>query len=228
MKNRKKILVSFSGGLDSTYLVYDNLKKGYHVNGLYSTIENNPNKVLVETTQICKMSKLFKKEFDHHFDLRYGVTIQINKHNHLTLNQTPVWLISLLYAYDGEDEIHVGAVMNDDMLSHLDDIQKIWNSYRWLSPKLPPLKFPLRKIHKRDIVRNLPEQYRELVTYCESPRIIEKEPDLVYGKCGYCHACLRYDYDQNVIRMPYGQLEPKDLSKTHTELLTPVPYENRI
>jgi len=142
--DNKNILVAFSGGLDSTYLVYDNLKKGHNVTGLYIEIKNNDNKVLVEKYQIEKISELFYKEFPTLFSLDMGSEIFVPRAGDLSFKQIGIWLLGLLYHGSSRyDEIHIGAVMNDDMISFIDDIQKIWESYTWLNDKNhPPLLFP--------------------------------------------------------------------------------------
>ena len=56
----KDILVLASGGLDSTYLIYDNLKKGNNVTALYVTVENNPTKNKSELMALELIRKYFQ------------------------------------------------------------------------------------------------------------------------------------------------------------------------
>lgn len=207
----KKILVSFSGGFDSTFLVYDNLKKGHEVTGVYTTIENNIEKVKVEKNQIKKLENLFKEEFPNKFNLEIGMSINAQSGNDIMFKQILIWLISLLYNRSSHyDEVQIGAVMNDDMISFIDDIKKTWNSFKFLNPKHPILTFPLIKKSKYDISISLPKKYKDLVVYCESP-IIQNEDTInfQFKNCELCHSCKRYKYDVDLwgIDDGYGQIQ---------------------
>ena len=59
----KKIAISFSGGLDSTYLMWKNLKDGHEVHPFYVEVGNNVNKRDVELCVIKLMLEDFKKDF---------------------------------------------------------------------------------------------------------------------------------------------------------------------
>jgi len=61
----KKILIPFSGGLDSTYLVYKNLKEGNFVIPVYiEIIDAVQNKIIIEKQQAKKIAKKLKKRFN--------------------------------------------------------------------------------------------------------------------------------------------------------------------
>lgn len=214
MNKEKNLLISFSGGLDSTYLVYSNLKKGHYVTGLYTTIENNRNKVQVEKHQIEKITELFNQEFPGKFTLHYGIAIDVPYSGDILFKQIVIWLISLLYHNPRYDEVQIGAVMNDDMLSYLDEIKKIWGSFAFLNEKHPPLTFPLTKISKLHIAEALPRNYKDLVVYCENPTIIEpitnKNKELKFENCNHCHSCKRYKFDSDYLGIDYGQINHKN------------------
>ena len=213
MNKPKHILVSFSGGIDSTYLVYKNLKKGYRVTGLYTTIQNNDNKVMVEKFQVEKLTRLFNKEFDNQFDLRMGMSVYAQCGSNLIFKQITIWLVSLLYEGDKYDEIHIGAVMNDDMISYVDDIKKMWKAMLFLKDQeeIAPLLFPITKMTKWQIVEALPQQYKELVTYCENPTIVksaeDNNGDLQFANCKECNACKRYAYNKDMFNVEYGLIQ---------------------
>ena len=57
----KKNLVLWSGGLDSTHLVYDNLSNGNKVSALYIELTNNDTKVKLEKAALKKMTKILQK-----------------------------------------------------------------------------------------------------------------------------------------------------------------------
>jgi hypothetical protein len=87
----------------------------------------------------------------------------------------------------------MGYVMNDDAISYIDDIKRVYNSYKSLSDSLVPIKFPLKKFKKEMIIDELPEKYSELTITCEEPRIKGNgnAEILDYDACGYCPACKR-------------------------------------
>jgi len=57
----KKVAVLFSGGLDSTYLVWKNLNEGNIVYPIYIEIENNITKTILEKNRIELLYKEFYK-----------------------------------------------------------------------------------------------------------------------------------------------------------------------
>ena len=214
MKKDKHILVSFSGGLDSTYLVYKNLKKGNKVTGLYTSIQNNEYKTIVEKHQTEKLEELFKKEFPDRFFLEQGIDIMVHGYCDLHLNQIMIWLMSTLYHGSRYDEVHIGAVMNDDLISYIDDVKKTWKSFKFLSDNLPKLRFPLTKLPKYEIIKKLPPEYKELVVYCENPGILKpikgRNKKLVFENCGSCVPCKRYEGEELALLEPAPEIELED------------------
>ena len=57
----KRVGVLFSGGLDSTYLVWKNLKEGNTVVPIYLEIANNEDKSKLEKNRIELLRKVFNK-----------------------------------------------------------------------------------------------------------------------------------------------------------------------
>lgn len=193
---RKKIGVLFSGGLDSTYLVWDNLERGNEVFSFYFEIKNNVDKSILEKNRISLLHKKFHEEFtDLIHPPKYIMTLEVTDVNtNLHLLQVPIWVLGLLFSQiKGLDEIQIGYVMNDDAISYMDDIKRVYNSYKPLSDSLIPIKFPLKKYKKEMIVNELPEKYRDLTITCEEPKI-KGDHDaniLEYDACGRCPACKR-------------------------------------
>ena len=192
----KKIGVLFSSGLDSTYLVWNNLKKGNEVYPIYFEIKNNQDKPILEKNRVSVLHTKFFEEFKNLIHPpKYVISVDVMDINtRLHLVQAPIWILGLLFSQiENIDEIQIGYVMNDDAISYIDDIKKAYNSYKTLSDNLIPISFPLRKTKKEEIVENLPEKYRELTITCEEPRI-KGNPNaeiLEYHACGYCVACKR-------------------------------------
>jgi len=196
MEKNKKVVVLFSGGLDSTYLVWDNLKKGNVVIPVYFTITNNGDKPQLERNRI---KLLYKKFHETYGDLIkepenvMGVEIT-NLGSGLHFHQVPVWILGLQFCQISYlNEIQIGYIMNDDVISYINDIKKIYNSYKGILDKQIPLKFPLLKIKKELIFKELPKKYRDLTVTCENPKIIGNENATIlnYEPCGNCPACVK-------------------------------------
>lgn len=198
----KKVAVLFSGGLDSTYLVWKNLKEGNMVFPIYVEIENNENKTILEKNRIELIWKELKKEFNESTDIWSGgnlrsihYAIKVGVHANegsLYFKQMPIWLFSVVFLQGmNVDEVQIGYVSNDDAISYLDDIQNIYKSYQAISEPMKPLVFPLTKKKKFDMASELPEQYRKLVVTCENPRIISKPNAefIEYEPCCECVPC---------------------------------------
>lgn len=215
---QKQVGVLFSGGLDSTYLIYKNLKEGNYVRPYYIEIENNENKVILEKNRTKLLIEEFKKEFPNQIsNMCYGMEIHVDQCCGLRYTQMPIWMLGLLFFQEESiDEFHIGYVCGDDMISYLDDIKKIHKSYDIFTNSKTKLKFPLSKTHKMEMYDGLPKKYLSLTVTCENPKIKDKpktfveigdkisyneyysEKDLIsddriidYEPCGCCDPCKK-------------------------------------
>ena len=109
-------MILFSGGLDSTYLMWKNLKDGNRVHPVYLEIGNNTNKVTVEKQQIKLLAAEFEKEFDKHLRIEYPTMFELNGFNYnVSFTQPLIWSLCMAFAVErGIDEIQMGYVMGDD------------------------------------------------------------------------------------------------------------------
>ena len=196
----KRIGVLFSSGLDSTYLVYKNLKEGNIVSPIYIEIENNQHKSIIEKNRIELLYNEFSEEFNGNefYDRKIKPIKYVMKTNvgasedSIHLKQVPVWIIGLLFSQGLDvDEIQIGYVCGDDSTSYIEDMKEIYYSYERISEKLKPISFPLIKQKKWQIIRELPEKYHKYIYSCESPNLIGKESDefVEYEACCSCVAC---------------------------------------
>lgn len=193
-------MILFSGGLDSTYLVYKNLREGNIVYPIYLEILNNEDKVLIEKNQIKLLYNIFSNEYSNirpiTFPMKFGA---YNSFHELGLTQAPVWIFGMIYSglLSNVDEIHVGYVMNDDAISFINDFKRIYMSFKGLlNVEMPPLQFPLFKTKKIEIFANLPEKYKELTITCEHPILNNKGDKLTFNPCGHCDTCTRQKNDK--------------------------------
>ena len=201
----KNVAVLFSGGIDSTYLVWKNLKDGNHVTPYYIEITNNEKKTILEKNRINHLIREFKNEFgyDKIKDICVGLEITINKFDGFKYVQMPIWLLGIQYFQDNYiDEFQIGYVCGDDMISYIDDIKNIIKSYNPIKFKETIIEFPIIKTHKRDIYSELPKKYLDLTITCENPQISDEDyfeytDDKFYSKvlpykpCGDCDPCKK-------------------------------------
>jgi len=191
----KRVLVLFSGGLDSTYLIWKNLKDGNIVTPVYIEIKNNETKSILEKNRIELLYKEFKKEFKESIlrDIIYAVNVSVSAYeDSLYFKQVPIWLFGMMFLQSTNvDEIQIGYVSNDDAISYLSDIQKIYKSYQVICEPMKPLKFPLTKMKKYQMAKELPEQYLKLIISCENAKIIgSKDAEFIeYEPCCECVPC---------------------------------------
>jgi len=192
----KNIAVLFSGGLDSTYLVWKNLQEGNIVTPVYIDVKNNVNKVKLEEYYSEKLMNLFNDEFgDKIKPLKTIMSIDLFEYgDFLQFKQVPIWIFGLLWINDRTyDEIQVGYIAGDDAVGFVDDIEHIYYSFNKIMSEQLPLKFPLMKIQKYDIIRWLPKKYIKLTYSCENPIDVEELEDgsFDYKLCGNCPACKK-------------------------------------
>jgi 7-cyano-7-deazaguanine synthase in queuosine biosynthesis len=174
----KKIAVLFSGGLDSTFLIYKNLKEGNIVQPYYVTVENNYAKVKAEKRAIIDLYLLFKQDYGNKIEEPIEIIkAELKLPDGLLLVQPTIWFFAIQYMNE-HDEIHMGYVLNDDAISYLDDFKKYYKSMDFLfykDYKRPLLKFPLIKHMKEEIVKELPEKYFKHTFTCENPSLSDEK-----------------------------------------------------
>ncbi len=197
----KKVAVLFSGGLDSTYLVWKNLKDGNEVTPIYIEIENNKTKTILEKNRIELLWKRFSIEFNDENDylkrplngIQYAVSVGVKANeNSLYFTQMPIWIFALTFCQSMDvDEIQIGYVMNDDAISYLEDIQNMYKAYQPICEPMKPLTFPSSKRKKYQMAKELPRQYLELIFSCEMATIIGPEDAEIiqYEPCCECVPC---------------------------------------
>lgn len=225
----KKVAILFSGGLDSTYLVWKNLKDGNEVYPIYVEIENNINKSILEKNRTKLLFNEFSNEFnnDEHegfiYDVQYAITVGVNAHeDSLHFKQIPIWIFSLMFIQSfNVDEIQIGYVSGDDAIPFINDIQKIYKSYQSICDKLKPLKFPITKMSKWMMADDLPSQYLDLIISCENTIIIgDEDAEIIeYEPCGKCGACKTIIIS-NYYGLPnFPEIYKKSLIKLYSEEL---------
>jgi hypothetical protein len=239
-KNKRVVGVLFSGGLDSTYLVWKNLKDGNIVQPIYIEIENNGNKTKLEKNRIELLFNEFSEEFslDLIKSIKYPLIVSVNGgFNSMLLKQVPIWIMGLLtsqnnsHHYNDITELQISYVSGDDAMSYLSEINSIYKAYNKMSAHpLVPLKFPMSKTSKYEITNELPQNYLDLIVSCEEPKNLNDKSEIYdYDPCGYCAACkkiINYEgfgdglskkYRKIVVDNAFKVLRNSDSEKWETE-----------
>ncbi len=195
----KHIGVLYTSGLDSTFLVYKNLKEGNVVQPFYVRLSNNDTKTKAELYNIDKQIELFREAYGESIkSIRTIMKLNIDEFSYTTaLVQAPMWVYALQFVQNCDiDEFQIGYVMNDCAISYLDEIKILYRTFHGLAmmgSKQVPLAFPLTKYSKVDILTDLPGKYRRYLWSCEMPRVIGEDDHIEYHPCGgTCHPCTKY------------------------------------
>ena len=180
--------------MDSSYLIEKTLNENPNINVIsgYIKICNNKAKVECELKAINKMEVIFRKKYRNRFDhLGTLASVDVNRYpGEVCLKQVPIWLFGLFMTCPRQvDSVQLSYVMNDDAISYLNDIKKVWNTMKHIAyGEHPPIKFPLIKIQKQEIYSSLSDEIRQHVWWCETP--YKKDSDGNFLPCGECVPCL--------------------------------------
>jgi len=202
-----KYLVPWSGGLDSTCLISNLLSKGHTVDALYTNINDDAQ----DKRQLNAVQTMCKEYF-----FRYNLALKIypiaglalnpvGANSRIALQQVPAHIFNILKYIDDHDYVALAYVMNDDAISFLNDIKKIYYSYQGISNKsLPRMLFPFSKYNKRMVFDMLPTELEQHITWCES---IHRD------RCGVCPSCKRME---SVYSMPKPEAPDSQISLNET------------
>lgn len=196
------LLVAWSGGLDSTYLIWKAIQLGIKVDAAYFELVNNATKVKREQMAIGALLPYFNQNPNFKF---LGTTVKFeigNDHEVVGsyLQQVPIWLSSIVYSYNEKhNKIALGYVTGDDDISYLPEIQGIYAavSKMFRTDKIPELVIPLRKISKWVELQELPHDIINSVTFCEE--VLADGED----NCGKCAPCRWWKYLEEAQQVPW-------------------------
>ena len=181
-------IVLWSGGLDSTYLVWYLLEHGYQVSTRYVEIQNNADKVKQELKARENILPLFRSYKNYRYD---SIALSYNEEriteSSMCFKQLPLFVFACA-SLSHSDAILISYVLNDDAISYISEFKKIYNSFMLLSKdsfKIAKLHFPLITEQKERFINELPIEILKHVTWCENP----KEDGTI---CNDCAPCKRY------------------------------------
>ena len=216
------VVIAFSGEVDSTLLLVQNLEKGNHVFPVFVDLyPNSKNRYEKEFAE--KLIKVLQKRYPNNLSYLRVVDHHVNSYYHsFRLSQPVVWTFSLAIfcaSFNQDiDEVQIGYISNDCAISYLEEIQNLWDCiYKFIQPTLqkPKLSFPLTKITKEEIYIEIQkkgfEKILHLFPFCEANAFETK-----LFSCGTCPSCGKVKFLQET--NPY--MFPKkflDIFKTKEE-----------
>ena len=187
-RRRKKAYVMWSGGLDSTALVWHYLQRQYDVAAGYVAFPANVGKTAAELRAIHRMLP-FLEQYRFKFKgvvgwFRWNYGIKDNLH------RGPFAIVNILYSAMLEekfDEMSFGLV-RDDNVSKI-EAKAFDGIYRAMHPLLLTrnrLTYPLRYRSKKQLLSTLPPELRQHLWTCDQVSARQRRP------CGKCARCRRY------------------------------------
>lgn len=194
----KKYLVAWSGGLDSTAMIYKLLEQGHSVRAVYIELSNNMDKSRREKRAISQLMPLFAKNENFQFDGYHNTFNYDTRGSVIGFNQVLPWLTGLAMTIRSDETAAIGYIMNDDAISYLPEIRNIWKSFKGIgkSSSFPKIEFPVHQDAKRELLRMVPSQYRRFLTTCESMTTIGVDPNCNCLPCKKSFFLLNQSLDE--------------------------------
>lgn len=193
-------LLLFSGGLDSTYLLYDLLQRS-PVDVLYCDGGQHPLKILAERIARKKIIEAIEA-LGAPFKVRNQYTadrFSLSQNPSVLFQQPPAWIFGALSQIEADkhSSLEVGYVSGDCALTYRHEMTRAWEALNemCLSEKIP-LRMPLMRHTKGEVLSALPSELRALVWVCETPQLEEGGESPNVEPCGHCLPCERWEYEQ--------------------------------
>lgn len=190
----KKIpLILFSGGLDSTYLLYETLKTS-DADILYVKGPQGKDKIDAEMKARDRILTYLENCDELKFRVRRSHVVDGNKDpaaDH-AFGQIGPWFMGGMDTYETSrhSEVQIAYVSTDGITSQLSTILHAWESLAAAYKLgLVPLKFPLQLYGKYDILLRIPYDLYMRTWVCELP-VAEVDYGINVTECGRCPACI--------------------------------------
>ena len=125
--SKKDVYVLFSGGLDSTYLLWKNLEEGNNVYPVYINIENNKAKSKIEKKQIDEIYENLRKKYSNLNRVEEILDVSIKSGSaNIFFQQLPIWMLGIIYLSPHyANEIQIGYVGKDDIIPYINYRSKV-------------------------------------------------------------------------------------------------------
>lgn len=183
-------LVVFSGGLDSTFLLYKTLLDG-NVETCYFDAGQHKSKVKAEMLARANIVPILECITGHrvlndtvvkfspdgvkvkpHYSKEYQVDFGRENVPNGSWGQAYLWMFGLLKVTDPQlhTKVRMGYVMGDEISMHLDNIKQAWRYLQSFTKQTTlDLEFPLSTTLKERIIQNMPHDVMKHIWHCELP-----------------------------------------------------------
>lgn len=184
-------LILFSGGLDSTALLYRQLQRG-PCDVMYADGGQHPAKIASELLAREKIITYLNKTCPYKVRNDYRAP-------HITFAQSPdnrysqpaAWIFAALSVIDPDlhTELRIGYVYDDGGFCRwLPNIESAWHNLqsfsRWRDPL--PVVWPLIDVEKYQLLGEIDPELINMIWICEQPKTKEGGG---YTQCGECRPC---------------------------------------
>lgn len=199
--NGEKITLFWSGGVDSTYMLFWLLAHGYEVHTVYCELQNNSFKVKRENWARKKIKEWVEHNVPSLTHLWKHRDEPVSKMKvpsgefRASLAQAPIWLVNTQfvgghYSRELPKTYVISYVNGDDALHWIPAFNKIVEGYNMLAKDGENITvlFPLATMKKPWFYGTLAPLYG-LLTWCEYP-ILKKNCD--------CPACVRHRHELSI------------------------------
>jgi hypothetical protein len=195
----------WSGGLDSTYRLWQLLKEG----PVYVAAIDGSQCAVKQRAEYRARQNLMSIFTDMGYEIKQVWTprtvVSLGHAPDLMFAQPAAWLLGALEVSDGRvhSRLEVGYVSGDQILPHLEDLRQAWRGLQAFTKHHPiPIEFPLIYTSKLQMLEELPGELLKHVWHCELPLATGdfSSPEEVFTPCGKCPACItakveRYRYE---------------------------------
>lgn len=194
----KRPLVLFSGGLDSTFVLWRHFKNNRPSDYVYIEGGQGTRKVNCEMEtreRIIRWMEDNRAEGERTPSNYNRFNVQPSKVSLATgvntsWTQPIAWIIGALSVADSDRHscVEVGYVMGDEATQLIDQMQTAWTALWRISKTGEPisLEFPLRITSKTTILSEMPAELYALTWVCETPAGTTIDG---FKQCGTCRAC---------------------------------------
>lgn len=209
-------LISFSGGLDSTALLYLRLSEGNDVDTFYVIAGQHSDKVKRELYARENILKWLRRKFkdrtiqDKIVNIEATVKFEISDRGHKTGNwpdstftQPLSWLYGAQFALNGDfhRSLEMAYVAEDQMTYYGERLKNVWEM---LSPickqKYVPLEIPFWHTTKAELLKIVPSSLLKLTWTCENPKTINNSGLVTAIRpCKACTPCIRQSTELHIL-----------------------------
>ena len=194
---KKTKLLMFSGGLDSTYLLYKYVNSNEDIWVHHVILKNKQqNRWKEELKASREIISYMKKIRDFTYtESEWSMCIDENDISRMIWDgDVNAFVAGQIVPYIKSDEITLifGRIMEDDLMQssidHLKYTRMVWRAAteKFRHKTLPEFETPLRFKQKRDLVKELPDELLDLIWVCLYP-IDENKP------CNKCKSCIQLE-----------------------------------